>query len=315
MNRRNMKINQWRELAEWLALEGLDAYAELIWGAPGETPESFLAGYDELAKHVSRIAAYPLLLLPNTDYTERRELYGFVTVRGERDDFEYVLANKDATLEENLRMQRFLFWARLLAENVVLRNVFPVLRAVGSLTQSEAILSLADYIDEQTGPGARLLTQAAERSTADPDSLAPSLEYCFTEAEFDRLVLDWWRERACHTVPEAWREAVGEVLQFDLDTRPLPSLVKRGFTDAELVEVEALHFWAVERQYAYEIRELVRTAKAAGELVIPPARTPTPMRLLFRDGFAELARSTNHEETAHYVARVEPARTLAVSDS
>jgi radical SAM superfamily enzyme YgiQ (UPF0313 family) len=38
MNRRNMKINQWRELAEWLAAEGLDAYAELIWGAPGETP-------------------------------------------------------------------------------------------------------------------------------------------------------------------------------------------------------------------------------------------------------------------------------------
>ncbi|WP_217637670.1 KedN5 family methylcobalamin-dependent radical SAM C-methyltransferase [Actinopolyspora saharensis] len=315
MNRRNMKINQWRELAEWLAAEGLDAYAELIWGAPGETPESFLAGYDELAKHVSRIAAYPLLLLPNTDYTERRELYGFVTVRGERDDFEYVLANKDITLEENLRMQRFLFWARLLAENVVLRNVFPVLRAVGSLTQSAAILSLADYVDEQTGPGARLLTQAAERSTADPDSLAPALEHCFTDPEFDHLVLAWWHERVRHTVPDEWHEAVSEVLRFDLDTRPLPFPDKRGFSDAELVDSEALRFWSIEREYSCNVPELVRTAKATGELVTPPARTPTPMRLLFRDGFAELARSTNHEETAHYVARVEPTQQLAYSNS
>ncbi|MHA6799834.1 KedN5 family methylcobalamin-dependent radical SAM C-methyltransferase [Bounagaea algeriensis] len=315
MNRRNMKINHWRELAEWLASEGLDAYAELIWGAPGETPGSFLEGYDELAKHVSRIAAYPLLLLPNTDYTERRELYGFVTVRGERDDFEYVLANKDVTLEENLRMQRFLFWARLLAENVVLRNVFPVLRAVGSLTQSEAILSLADYVDEQAGAGARLLTQAAERSTADPDSLAPALEYCFTEPEFDGLVLDWWHQQVRPTLPEAWREAAGEVLRFDLDTRPLPSPDKRGLGDAQLIETEALHFWAVEREYAYDIPKLVHTAKATGELVSAPARRPTRMRLLFRDGFAELARSTNHEETAHYVARVEPIPKLAFNES
>ncbi|GAB3556031.1 radical SAM superfamily enzyme YgiQ (UPF0313 family) [Actinopolyspora lacussalsi] len=308
MNRRNMKINQWRELAEWLAAEGLDAYAELIWGAPGESPDSFLAGYDELAKHVSRIAAYPLLLLPNTDYTERRELYGFVTVRGDRDDFEYVLANKDVSLSENLRMQRFLFWARLLAENVVLRNIFPVLRASGSMTQSEAILSLADYVDEQTRPGARLLTQAAERSTADPDSLAPALEYCFTEPEFESLVVDWWHDRLSHAVPVEWREAVGEVLRFDLDTRPLPDAEKRGFPDAEPITDGALRYWAVDREYSHDVPELVHTAKASGELPVPPERVHTPVRLLFREGFAELARSTNHEETAHYVARVESKR-------
>lgn len=306
MNRRNMKINQWRELAEWLTSEGLDAYAELIWGAPGETPESFLHGYDELATHVSRIAAYPLLLLPNTDYTERRDLYGFVTVRGERDDFEYVLANKDITLEQNLRMQRFLFWARLLAENVVLRETFPVLRAVGSCTQSEAILSLADHVDDQTCPGARLLSDAAERSTADPDSLAPALEYSFTEPGFDRLVLGWWQERVRRTVPAPWREAVEEVLKFDLETRPLPCPDKRGLNSAELVEAGSLRYWAVDRQYAFNIPELARIAKATGELTGAPVRESTALRLLFRDGFAELARSTNHEETAHYVARVEP---------
>jgi radical SAM C-methyltransferase len=96
MQRRNMKVNQWESLVDWLAEEGLDCYAELIWGAPGETPASFLEGYDRLATKVSRIAVYPLLLLPNTSYSEQRELHGFVTVRGQSDDFEYVLANRSS---------------------------------------------------------------------------------------------------------------------------------------------------------------------------------------------------------------------------
>ncbi|GGO19391.1 hypothetical protein GCM10011574_44800 [Microbispora bryophytorum] len=156
MNRTNMKINAWKDLTERLSADGMDIYAELIWGAPGETPESFLKGYDELARHVSRIAAYPLILLPNTDYVERKDLYGFVTIRGDRDDFEYVLANKDMTLRQNLSMQRFLFWARLLAENLVLRHVFPALRAVGGRRQSEVILSIADHVEGRQGAGAQL---------------------------------------------------------------------------------------------------------------------------------------------------------------
>src|SRR3712207_2762784 len=67
MQRRNMKLNEWEELVHWLRREGLDCYAELIWGAPGETPESFFEGYDRLARYMTRIAVYPLLLLPNTE--------------------------------------------------------------------------------------------------------------------------------------------------------------------------------------------------------------------------------------------------------
>jgi radical SAM superfamily enzyme YgiQ (UPF0313 family) len=304
MNRRNMKINQWQELAEWLTAEGMDTYAELIWGAPGETPESFLHGYDELARYVSRIAAYPLLLLPNTDYADRRELYGFVTVRGERDDFEYVLATKDVSVRDNLRMQRFLFWARMLAENLVLRATWPLLRAIGSLSQSAAILSLADHIEAQSTPGARLLTRLVDASTADPDSLAPALEFCFTESEFDDLVSGWVRDRLLPTLEPQWREMVGAVVRFDLDVRPLPVPEKRGFHDAELVVVDGMRYWQVERAYTYDVVELVRQARTTGEVkaVAPPGR-PVVTRLRFRDGFAALARSTNHEETSHYVGQ------------
>ena len=34
------------DLVRWLDREGLDCYAELIWGAPGETVDSFMSGYD-----------------------------------------------------------------------------------------------------------------------------------------------------------------------------------------------------------------------------------------------------------------------------
>ncbi|ASU83998.1 B12-binding domain-containing radical SAM protein [Nocardiopsis gilva YIM 90087] len=308
MNRRNMKINQWKELAEWLNQEGLDAYAELIWGAPGETPETFLAGYDELSRYVSRIAAYPLLLLPNTDYTQRRDLYGFITVRGERDDFEYVLANKDVSLEENLRMQRFLFWARLLAENMVLRNVFPAVRAIGGVTQSELILSLAGFIEKQDDAGARLLVRSAESSTADPDSLSPALELCFSSLEFDELVARWRDEELLGMIPSKWRGVASEVVSFDLDTRPLPDPVRRGYPEAELQTMEGVGYWTAEREYRYDVPQLMRRLSASDDLGSVPSPGRTQLRLIFRDGFAELAGSTNHEETAHFIARTEMLR-------
>ncbi|GGV57801.1 radical SAM protein [Streptomyces spectabilis] len=72
MNRRNIKLNRWEELVTWLRGEGLECYAELIWGSPGETVESFMEGYDRLSRDVSRIAVYSMLLLPNTDYMDKK---------------------------------------------------------------------------------------------------------------------------------------------------------------------------------------------------------------------------------------------------
>lgn len=306
MNRRNMKINAWQDLTDRLSADGMDIYAELIWGAPGETPESFLEGYDELARHVSRIAAYPLLLLPNTDYSERKDLYGFVTVRGERDDFEYVLANKDMTLAQNLSMQRFLFWARLLAENLVLRHTWPVLREVGKHRQSEVILSIASYIETRDTTGARLLKQAAANSTADPDSLSPALEFCFSASEFDHLLAAWWDENGPEMVDATWFEAVGELIRFDLETRPLPDPGPRSLTSARLEERDGESSLVTIRAYKYDVVRLATEPETA-----EPTREVTTVELCWKAGFAELAASTNHEETAHYVARVnviDPAR-------
>jgi radical SAM C-methyltransferase len=304
MNRRNMKINKWQDLVKWLAAEGMDGYAELIWGAPGETPESFLRGYDELARHVSRIAAHPLLLLPNTEYDAQRDRYGFVAVRGEQDDFEYVLASKEVPLAENLKMQRFLFWADLVAENMLMRNTWRLLRAIGTPSQSAAILALADHIEAQDDPVARQFRAIAESAISDPDAVASALTVAFAEGRFDELVLEWSRDWLTPAVPPEWRELANEIVRYDLQIRPLPTPEKRGFGDAKLITIDGTKFWEAYREYSYDVKEVTDLARTRS-LAAVPEREPVMLRLLFRDGFGTLGRSTNHEETAQYIAQVE----------
>jgi radical SAM superfamily enzyme YgiQ (UPF0313 family) len=305
MKRKNMKINDWKDLAAWLSDEGVNAYAELIWGAPGQTRQSFLDGYDELAKYVTRIAAYPLLLLPNTDFTDRRREHGFVTVRGERDDFEYVLANRTVTIDQNLEMIRFLFWARLLSENLVLRALWPALRATIGMRQSEAILSIADHIEASPSEVAAVLRDAARSSFADPDSLAPALELCYVGSGFDLLIRDWWSSVLRPEIPDEWRTVLDSVVRYDLETRPMADPAHRGFDEAAAIDVGGVKHWEVVRSYDFDVPSFIARAEAPHAAAPHPELREHRVRLRFRQGFGEFARSTNHEVTAHYVAKVE----------
>jgi radical SAM superfamily enzyme YgiQ (UPF0313 family) len=310
MQRKNMRINDWKDMVKWLNAVELDCYAELIWGAPGETPESFLAGYDELAEYVSRIAAYPLLLLPNTDYWERREHYGFVTVKGIRDDFDYVLATNTASVTDHLRMQHFLFWARLLAENLVFRHIWRPLRLIGGLRQSQVLESFGEFAGQSDLPLARQLCDLCASSMADPDSLSPALLSCFGEIAFDQLALAWWAGSIEPLLPPAWRDPLAELLRYDLDSRPLPNPDSRNIGDYFLVEEGGEEFYAVHRQYRYDIGRLTALAAAETEFCPssqPPAATQWRVRLAYKTRFGEIAASTNHEETAHFVARIQDA--------
>jgi radical SAM C-methyltransferase len=306
MNRKNMRINDWLELVKWLDSEGLDCYAELIWGAPGETPDSFFDSYDSLAKHVSRIAAYPLLLLPNTEYWNKRKEYGFITVKGLRDDFDYVLANNSADVREHRRMQRFLFWARLLAENLMLRHVWRPLRRVAGFQQSQLIESFGRHVSESESESelAANLRECCERSTADPDSLSPALLACFTELEFDRMAYCWWDREIEPGLPEEWRRPLRELLRYDLDTRPVPHPPARGMGDCSVVTADGEQFYEVIRTYDYDLAPLLSPAEAESGPRIPPDRQDWTTRLRYKTRFGEIAASTNHEETAHYVARI-----------
>ncbi|EEE35173.1 radical SAM domain protein [Rhodobacteraceae bacterium KLH11] len=306
MNRKNMKINDWKELALWLQEQNLDVYAELIWGAPGETLESFLNGYDELSEYVSRIATYPMLLLPNTDYGDNPEKYGFKTIKGVNDDFDYVLSNDSADLTEHSEAWRFIFWARLLAENLVFRNLYPVARALLNFKQSEIILSFAGYVETSDLEVAARMKNAAEKSIADPDSLAPILEVCFTDPQFDILAHEWLRSLGPSRIGFELLDVFSALLAFDLDTRPVVDPHTREYKSVqERVDVRGRH-WLLETQYDFDIPTLLGAVSKQISIPIDEVLQPkkTVVALRFKQGFETFVRSTNHEETVHFVAEV-----------
>ncbi|EPJ36253.1 putative Anaerobic magnesium-protoporphyrin IX monomethyl ester cyclase [Streptomyces afghaniensis 772] len=196
MRRRNMKLNQWEELTDWLAEEEMEAFVELIWGAPGETTESFFQGYDKLAEKVPRIAVYPLLLLPNTDYSEQRDIHGFVTVRGQSDDFEYVLANRTSTFDENLRMQRFMYLARILGENQYFKRLWHPARRLAGMTQSQVIHSLLDWIDASDHPSVAAFRDSFPVIAESP-AVASGHRMLYSDPLLDRRSSGGGRSRSC----------------------------------------------------------------------------------------------------------------------
>lgn len=220
MRRNNMKVNQWEDLVSWLTAEGLDCYVELIWGAPGDTTASFLKGYDHLAKKVSRIAVYPMLLLPNTSYFESRDVHGFVTVRGADDDFDYVLANRTSTVAENFEMQRFIFWARLLGENQYFRYLWRPTRDLVGLQQSDIVRSLMQWFDQR---GEEPIVGFCRQIPAIAESAAVvrSLRQLFAEPELGDEVRAWWRTRIVPRFPDAWQEFAIDLFDYEAWARPL----------------------------------------------------------------------------------------------
>jgi len=69
-----------------------------------------------------------------------------VIVRGDEDDFQYVLSNSTMTIQENQEMKRFMVWACALVE-LVLRRIWATLREFAGLTQSTVILAEVFRVD------------------------------------------------------------------------------------------------------------------------------------------------------------------------
>ncbi len=294
MGRRNMKLNQWEDLVTWLDAEEMDCFVELIWGAPGETAASFLEGYDRIAERVPRIAVYPLLLLPNTAYSDQRELHGFATLRGETDDFEYVMATRSSDFAENLAMQRFMFLARLLGENQYFKHLWRPARLLAGLTQSQVITSLSAWIDADTHPSV-----AAFRDTiptiAESPAVAASHRLLYRRPDIDRRIETWWCAEIVSAVPVGWRAFAADVYRFARWSRPVYQEPGAGLPegwrrDGDRLVSEPVRFGS----------DLLATFDALRDGV--PGTPPRPEAVCYEfhgaAGFYE--HLDNHEVAAHY---------------
>lgn len=302
MHRRNMKLNEWEDLVRWLRREGLDCYAELIWGAPGETYDSFLAGYDRLARYMTRIAVYPLLLLPNTEYSNAKQQFGFTTVRGEQDDFEYVLAHNTMTIDENLRMKQFMLWARAIAEHMVLRHVWAPLRELAGLTQSTVIRSLMEWFDGSAHPAAARIAALAERLNRQPSSVPTFLRHLYGAEELDDLLGQWWSELIEPQVPAEHRGFLAEVFRYDQLTRPIfdePDADRFGVEVVELME--ETYYRRRNLTFGYDVPGILRRIAQDEPWEVAP--DPTVLSIYCKAGFRE--QYANHEEGFHFVGQTE----------
>ncbi|MEU5940789.1 KedN5 family methylcobalamin-dependent radical SAM C-methyltransferase [Micromonospora sp. NPDC047548] len=300
MQRKNMKVNKWEELVDWLREEDLDCYAELIWGAPGETVESFFEGYDQLAAKVSRIAIYPMLLLPNTSYVESRELHGFVTIRGEDDDFEYVLANRSSTLAENLDMQRFMFWARIMGENQFLRCIWDPARQLAGMTQSEVIKSMMAAAAASSDP---IVSEFHDMAPVIAESpvIAAGLRRLCSQPVLQEFVRSWWREVVVPRFPAAWQAFAVDLYEYEHWSRPVYDQpggeLSAGWSVVETVSGPA--FASAPVEFGYPVKEMlanwetVRTAE--------PVSKPTTYVFEAIPGYHD--HLDNHETAAHYIAQ------------
>jgi hypothetical protein len=302
MHRRNMKLNDWEDLVAWLRDEGLDCYAELIWGSPGETVDSFFEGYDKLATYMNRIAVYPLLLLPNTEYSEHKDRFGFRTVRGETDDFEYVLAHRHMTVAENLEMKRFILWARAIAEHLVLRHVWAPLRVLAGLTQSTVIREMIKWYEAAPQPAAARLSALAARLERQPGAIPAFLRELYGEPELDTLLAAWWNEAILPRLPVEHAELLTEVMRYDLLTRPVFDPPDAPPIDLPVVYIDGeAYYHRRDQRFAYDVPAILEAVRRGRP--VRAASRPVVLSLYLRVGFH--AYYVNHEEGVYYAGRLE----------
>jgi radical SAM superfamily enzyme YgiQ (UPF0313 family) len=313
MRRRNMRVNDWEGLVEWLNAQGLECYAETIWGVPGETFDSFLQGYDRLARYVPRIATYPLLLMPNTAYAAHREEHGFVTVRGENDDFEYVIGHKKLSIEENQRMQRFLLWARCMAENYVLRNIWPALRELTDITQSQVLLSMANWFKASTNPLVEGLNLSQELLVK-PSMLPTFLHYLYSEPQLEPLFAQWWEEEIEKRIPAPARHLMSEVFRYDWLTRPIYDPAGADpvvqYMLEEVQEEEETYYVRRNQRFDYDIPALITAIK--GKSTYTLEEKPIVFDIWYKTGFATYM--DNHEAVGLFIGQPRSVSPLVSED-
>lgn len=300
MNRKNMKVNEWEDLAAWLNEEELECYAELIWGAPGETVESFLQGYDRLSRYVSRIAVYPILLLPNTGYSEKKREYGIVSVRGDRDDFEYILAHNTMSLEDNKRMQRFLFWSRVLADAAVFRYLWIGLRELGGVSQSRVLRNIDAWIAETDDPAAAPLRESVIIGT---DAPGTTIDYLYREPKAKRLLERWWTESLRPLLPADTAPVLDEVFRYDMITQPVyrsPDAAPAG--NLSVVHVGSDKYCVRPAvTFEYDVPAIITRLRSGERPDLSPRRVS--LDLYYRLGVETFTTTTNSEEIVHFMGR------------
>lgn len=300
--RQNMAINEFEDLCEWLQKEGLGSYAEMIWGLPGDTCDSFLDAYDRIARFVPRIATYSNLLLPNTAYDREREEHRFVTIRGQDYDFECVLTHTTMTLNDNRHMHAFMFWARIIAEFMFFRHLWLPLREVCGLSQSKILIELDDWIGSHANhasAAALLRCRNEVVSNLDASRTGRPIRILYQDPGVLTLLETWWNESILPRARCEFHPFLRELFRYETLMRPLHEH-SAGTQGLEVELVDEIPYF-VRRGVTFDFDVPSAIFVCSNATSPPPRSQQPPVDYYYQVGFSQ--HIDNHEIVMQYRAR------------
>jgi len=274
-HRSNMKINRIDELASLCRRRGVVPRGELIWGLPGESITEFYRSYDNLARHTDALSVYPLYILPNTEYHERRSELGIVTRRVEQDtDYAYCVAHDQMTEADFIEGLRFIVANNILRVGSTFARVFPrVASDLGGVPFHQSIGRLVSWIDTDDSPMAERFRPYFE----DPLNLhrqSLTAVWLAILRERDRLLgffVDYVEGAVCAGLDAGVTADVMDAARYDATTFPV---VRRDAAHDDGTYTS----WA---EFTHDWRAYGRGAGGADE------PRPTRFRVRHRAGLAE----------------------------
>jgi Radical SAM superfamily len=178
-NRSNIRVDNFRKLQAEFRDLGIPTYTDLIWGMPGETYESFLAGTEEVLTAGGAPIIFPLLLLNNTDYTrEKFRQDQKIVVRHLPVDVsdpeltgDTVVSHATMTEQEWLRGLEFRFCLYLFQKSL-LRCTLRLLHASGGVRMVDLCDLLRDFLfDREHDPVAGAIARNYRESWVQPERM------------------------------------------------------------------------------------------------------------------------------------------------
>ena len=201
-------------------------------------------------------------------------------------------------------MMRFLFWARIVGENMIFRYIWAPLRRLARMTQSQILLSLDGWFARQDDAASQRLRacQAEMVDSLDASRISGGIACFYVETGINSLLDRWWREEILPRVPEALLGFFAELFRYDLTTRPIyagrPS--DERLVLARTVVVNRESYYVLEGQvFAYDIPRLVESIQRFEECGFTPRRVV--ISLYYKMGFHNFI--SNHEFVMQFVGK------------
>lgn len=222
INRKNVSWEHLEFVHKWTKSRGIDYFIELIWGLPGETIASFINNINKLANLTKRFAVYPLVILPKSRMMEKKNDYKIQTIKETDNDFEYVVSNYSLSQKDNFEFTKYIFWIRLLSENMLFRNIWDIFLEVLDKNFFDVISSFTDFIIEDKSTDEFSISIKDFTLQCDLHNKIPEIiEYIYDNLDnFKQKVFEWWDICVIPIVSADYRNYFQEFIKYEMYTLP-----------------------------------------------------------------------------------------------